>query len=73
MTIVSINVPEWILKDVIGNPINKSARISELLIKGYMQEKEKALKDALKSSNTDMGTFAKLVRACLFFSVKRRY
>jgi hypothetical protein len=68
---ITISVSEYILTDVIGNPKNVSERVKDLLIQGYLCEKEKELKTALKSSNTDMGTKLNLVRAYLFFRVKR--
>ena len=37
----NISVPDWILEDVIGKTINRSARIQELLLKGHLYEKQK--------------------------------
>ncbi len=36
----SISINEWIMKKMIGNTKNRSGRIEELIIKGYMSELE---------------------------------
>jgi len=39
MVIISISVPEWVEKEVIGTAKNKSSRVMELIIKGHLAEK----------------------------------
>jgi hypothetical protein len=36
---LNITLPEWVVKEILGKADNKSSRIYELLIKGYMSEK----------------------------------
>jgi hypothetical protein len=60
MTTISVNLPEWVINEIIGDPINKSARVTELLVKAYMQEKEKAFMEAQKST-IKMGPLLRLV------------
>lgn len=44
MTTLAISVPEWVVKEVIGNKAkNRSARVLELVIKGYMSEQREEL------------------------------
>lgn len=38
---MGISLSEWVVDDIVGRPKNKSQRIEELLIKGYMAEKLK--------------------------------
>lgn len=39
---LTITLNEWVVNEIIGEVPNKSAKIEELLIKGYMAEKAKA-------------------------------
>ena len=36
---VLVSMSKWVAKEIIGEQINKSARIEELIIKGFMSEK----------------------------------
>ncbi len=40
----NITVSDWVGSEIVGNPKNKSARIEELIIKGFMAEKEKNIR-----------------------------
>ena len=40
---MAISVPNWVINEIIGDSPNKSSRITELIIKGYLAEKEKRL------------------------------
>ena len=42
---LSVSIPDWIIEEVIGNQKNISARIQELIIKGYLAEKNKRLNE----------------------------
>ena len=35
---VTVTFNDWVLDQIIGNPINKSKKIEELVIKGFMSE-----------------------------------
>jgi len=48
-----LTIPEWVEKDIIGETDNKSGRVVELIIKGYMAEKEKALNSKSQLSATN--------------------
>lgn len=52
---ITISLDDWVLKDMIGEVENKSARIKELVIKGYMKELESKTK-------TPLGTLFNLAR-----------
>lgn len=39
---INVSLPEWMVRDMIGNSTNKSERIQELMTKGYMAEVQKA-------------------------------
>jgi len=73
MARITISVSDYILKDVIGNHKNVSERVKDLLIQGYICEQQKVLKDALKSSNTDMGTKLRLVITYSILKFKTRW
>lgn len=36
----SISIPDWVEKEIVGQTENRSGRIVELIIKGYMAEKD---------------------------------
>lgn len=38
---VTITINEWVLRDIVGRQKNRSARIEELLVKGYYADKER--------------------------------
>lgn len=47
--IFSISLPDWILKDIIGESDNRTERIKELIIKGHLSEiKNKAKENIYK-------------------------
>jgi hypothetical protein len=52
MTRISISLSDWIMSDIIGKTDNTSARIQELVIKGYMAEKQKLYIISEKSEKT---------------------
>lgn len=39
----NISLPDWVVNEIIGNVKNRSGKIEELIIKGYMSEKSKNL------------------------------
>lgn len=43
-TRVTISIPKWIIEEILKDSGNRSSRIEELLIKGYMAEREGLLK-----------------------------
>jgi len=49
---INISLPEWVAKEIIGKPKNKSERVQELIIKGYFVEK---LKKEENLKNQEMG------------------
>jgi len=59
----AVALSEWVFKEIIGNTTNKSRRIEELIIKGYMAEKEKSLK-AVEISKESMPLELSSVIAC---------
>ena len=34
-----VTVSDWVATEIVGNPKNKSAKVEELIIKGFMAEK----------------------------------
>ena len=48
---IAITFPEWVLDEIIGKQINRSAKIEELIIKGYMSEKFQAKNEDIKDKN----------------------
>ena len=57
---LSMSLQEWILEEVIGPTPNRSKRIEELMIKGYLAEKEKDLKEKMPLLRFCLVTFLKL-------------
>lgn len=55
----AVALSEWVFNDIIGETKNKSRRIEELIIKGYMAEKEQNLKKSMNSKDHD-GLIAQL-------------
>jgi len=57
ITKVGVSISNWVFEEAgISGAKNKSKRMEELLIKGMMFEKEKALNTELKVSNSDYRT-----------------
>jgi hypothetical protein len=56
--VLSTSIDDWVQEQIIGKPKNKSARVQELIIKGYIAEqKEKALKrERLLPSDIELGS-----------------
>lgn len=65
---ITITVNDWVLKDIIGTPKNKSARTEELIIKGFLAEKEKELKCGL----WDYGIYWLMLAKAKFYLIKAR-
>ena len=42
----TITLPEWVEADMIGETVNKSSRIRDLIIKGYLYEKERQVEQS---------------------------
>jgi hypothetical protein len=74
MTIqISITLDDWVYNEYLKEKKNRSALIQEALIKLDFANKEKVLKDALKSSNTDLGTKLRLVITYSILKFKTRW
>jgi len=45
-----MNLPDWIISDIVGETKNRSARINELILKGWAAEKDKEVNKKIKES-----------------------
>jgi hypothetical protein len=48
---ISISLSEWVIRDILNQSTNKSARVEELIIKAYMIEREEKIKRAMYDDN----------------------
>lgn len=51
---IGVSIPDWIEHDILADSKNRSARITELIIKGYLAEKEKVNLKNTSDSHKDM-------------------
>ena len=55
---MTISLPDWIAEDIVGGTKNRSGRIVELLMKGYIAEQAKRNRNLLRPIQKSKGTKA---------------
>jgi hypothetical protein len=65
---VNITLPSWILSEIIGETKNRSGKIVEYIIKGYMAEQEKRV--LFNSINKEKSALSKFLTDNLPYYLK---
>ena len=50
---INVTMNNWVIDEIIGNVKNKSARVEELLIKAYINEREERIRENISKSALD--------------------
>jgi len=50
---INVTMNNWVIDEIIGNVKNKSARVEELLIKAYINEREERIRENISKNALD--------------------